>query len=475
MRISHLRQRLRDLGAKPCHEDRLLRGWSQLGSYDRKGSLADDFFPKALRNELPAIEAELNGLAKLHGEYPANAHVLNINKHPGSHDRSPTPALMEPLAIRLSPQAGKSLVIPRIAGEGANVALRASSNDDEVARLLVELADGQMVESVLLPRGGLCVSTQVGCAVGCVFCMSGRNGLIRQLGSAEIVAQVVLARKRRTVSKVVFMGMGEPAHNLDNVLEAIELLGLQGNIGHKNLVLSTVGDLRVFERLMEGLKQPQLPIPPLTPPLKGGENSSLRTHILRGGKDSSLRTLILQGGERSGLQGGESSGLPAFPPPFQGEGRGGDGVDPADGPSRFNGTVKPALALSLHTTDAALRTRLLPHAPQIPIEELVERAESYARATSYPVQYQWTLIEGVNDSDAELERIARLLAGKYAVMNFIPFNEVDGLAYRRPSAERTAAMVQTLKRHGILAKIRDSAGQEIEGACGQLRARASKK
>jgi 23S rRNA (adenine2503-C2)-methyltransferase len=332
MRLSQLRLRLHDLGCKPCHEDRLLRGWSQLCSYDRKHSPAETFFPQALRNELPAIEAELHGLARLHGEYPA---------------------------------------------------------DDEVARLLVELHDGQMVESVLLPRGGLCVSTQVGCAVGCVFCMSGKNGLLRQLGSAEIVAQVVLARRRRAVSKVVFMGMGEPAHNLDNVLEAIELLGIQGNIGHKNLVLSTVGDLRVFERL----------------------------------------TLE---------------------------------------------KVKPALALSLHTTDATLRAKLLPQAPQIAIEELVERAEAYARATAYPVQYQWTLIEGVNDSDAEVERIAQLLSGKYAVMNFVPFNPVDGLPYRRPSAERIAAMVQALKQHGILAKIRDSAGQEIEGACGQLRARAVK-
>jgi 23S rRNA (adenine2503-C2)-methyltransferase len=354
MRISNLRQRLHDLGAKPCHEDRLLRGWSQVGSYDRKHSPAETFFPLALRNELPAIEAELNGLARLHGEYPAN---------------------------------------------------------DEVARLLVELADGQMIESVLLPRGGLCISTQVGCAVGCVFCMSGRAGLQRQLGSAEIVAQVVLARKRRTVSKVVFMGMGEPAHNLDNVLEAIELLGTQGNIGHKNLVLSTVGDLRVFERLMNGQAQPLSP----TLPREGG------------------------GSERE-----KQSLIPA---------------------------VKPALALSLHTTDAALRAKLLPHAPQIAIEELVERAEVYARATSYPVQYQWTLIEGVNDSDAEMERIAQLLSGKYAVMNFIPFNEVDGLDYRRPTAERIASMLQSLKPRGILAKIRDSAGQEIEGACGQLRAR----
>lgn len=141
--------------------------------------------------------------------------------------------------------------------------------------------------------------------------------------------------------------------------------------------------------------------------------------------------------------------------------------------SNFIPMVKPALALSLHTTDAALRTKLLPHAPQIAIEELVERAEVYARATGYPVQYQWTLIEGVNDNDAELARIAELLSGKYAIMNFIPFNEVDGLAYRRPPAERIAAMAQTLNRQGVYSRVRDSAGQEVEGACGQLRARAA--
>jgi len=408
LRIAHLRQRLRDLGAKPTHEDRLLRGWCQVCSYDRKGSPAETFFPAALRNELPAIEAELNGLARLHGEYPANCH--------GNHDSSPSPTLppRKP-PPQPSPASGRGgeregpLTNP--AGEGATVALRAPSNNDEVARLLVELHDGQMVESVLLPRGGLCVSTQVGCAVGCVFCMSGRAGLLRQLGSAEIVAQVVLARKRRAVSKVVFMGMGEPAHNLDNVCEAIQLLGTQGNIGHKNLVLSTVGDLRVFERLMDGKPSPQ------SSPASG------------------------RGGNRE-----KQSSIPV---------------------------VKPALALSLHSTDATLRASLLPHAPHIAVEELVERAEAYARFTGYPVQYQWTLIEGVNDSDAELERIARLLSGKYAILNFIPFNQVDGLAYRRPSAERTAFMVGMLHQRGILARLRDSAGQEIEGACGQLRARAA--
>ncbi len=409
MRISTLRLRLHDLGCKPCHEDRLLRGWSQLCSYDRKGSPAETFFPAALRKELPAIEAELEELARLHGEYPAK-------DVPNKSDLSPRPlgegrgegdnSMSSSLTLTLSQREREP---------------NRCSDNEEVARLLVQLHDGQMVESVLLPRGGLCVSTQVGCAVGCVFCMSGKNGLLRQLGSAEIVAQVVLARKRRAVSKVVFMGMGEPAHNLDNVLEAIDVLGTQGNIGHKELVLSTVGDVRVFERLMERCS----PLP-------------------------------------------EREGIKAPPPQPSPIGRGGQYAEQFSTPA-----IKPALALSLHSTDAALRAKLLPHAPQISIEELVERAEVYARATHYPVQYQWTLIEGVNDSDAELERIAALLSEKYAVMNFIPFNPVDGLPYRRPSTERIVAMVAYLKQRGILAKIRDSAGQEIEGACGQLRARAA--
>ena len=174
MRIEQIRQRLRTFGARPGHEYRVLRLWSQAlpqGSGKRK---PEDYLPLAMRNALPALEAELLGLARLRSQ------------HPG---------------------------------------------EDGSARLLVELADGQTVESVLLPRQGLCVSTQVGCAVGCVFCMTGQGGLIRQLGSAEIVAQVALARTLRPVTKVVFMGMGEPAHNLDNVIEAIELLGTAGNIG----------------------------------------------------------------------------------------------------------------------------------------------------------------------------------------------------------------------------------------------------
>lgn len=332
MRIEHIRQRLRDLGAKPSHEQRVLRLWAQALPQDSGRRRPQDFLPQTLREALPALSAELLALARLKAEH---------------------------------------------------------SGEDGSARLLVELGDGQIAESVLLPRDGLCVSTQIGCAVGCVFCMTGKEGLIRQIGSAEIVAQVALARTLRPVKKVVFMGMGEPSHNLDNVLEAIDLLGTVGNIGHKNLVFSTVGDERAFDRLPQG-------------------------------------------------------------------------------------RVKPALALSLHSTRADLRAELLPRAPRIAPEDLVEAGERYARATGYPIQYQWTLLEGINDSEEELDGIVRLLKGKYALMNMIPYNSVPELPYQRPAWEKAAAIARSLHQRGVLTKLRHSAGQDVDGGCGQLRARAGR-
>jgi 23S rRNA (adenine2503-C2)-methyltransferase len=335
VQIEALRQRLRVLGANPRHEHRVLRLWSQALPQTHGKRPIENFLPTPLRQALPAIERDLATLATVHSE------------HPG---------------------------------------------EDGSQRLVVALADGQLVESVLLPPGripALCVSTQVGCAVGCVFCMTGTTGLVRQLGSAEIVAQVALARRQRPVKRVVFMGMGEPAHNLDNVLEAIDLLGTAGNIGHKNLVFSTVGDARVFEALM----------------------------------------------------------------------------------ARDEGQVRPALALSLHTTRADLRAQLLPRAPQLTPQELVEAAEHYARASGYPIQYQWTLLEGINDTDEEVDGLVRLLHGKYAILNLIPYNEGEGMPYRRPAWPQAAALARRLHQRGILTKLRQSAGQDVEGGCGQLRAR----
>lgn len=139
----------------------------------------------------------------------------------------------------------------------------------------------------------------------------------------------------------------------------------------------------------------------------------------------------------------------------------------------LQGRVKPALALSLHSSKAELRRELLPRATPMSPEELVEAGERYARATGYPIQYQWTLLEGINDGDDELEGIERLLKGKYALMNFIPYNEVESLDFKRPSWERAAEMARWLHRRGVLTKLRQSAGQDVDGGCGQLRARES--
>nr|WP_307728489.1 RNA methyltransferase [Massilia solisilvae] len=325
-----MRERLLGLGALPEHAQRVLRDWVQCAPHERGRRRPADYLPKPVREARPAIDAELATLARV------------VSEHPG---------------------------------------------EDGSARLLVALADGQTIESVLLPRAGVCVSSQVGCAVGCRFCMTGQSGLLRQVTSGEIVAQVVLARRRRPVKKVVFMGMGEPAHNLDNVMEAIDLLGVEAGISHKNLVFSTVGDARVFERLPQG-------------------------------------------------------------------------------------RVKPALALSLHTTKPELRAELLPRAPRIDPRELVEQGERYARLSCYPIQYQWTLLDGVNDGQDELDALVALLRGKYAVLNMIPYNANDGLPFRRPSWEKARAIAAHLHGRGILTKLRDSAGQDVDGGCGQLRARA---
>lgn len=327
--IHHLQQQLRDLGARPVHEQHLLRRWLQARPLEGGKHDPADFLPRAVFDALPALRTVLGGLARLRSEHPA-------------------------------PDGG--------------------------ARLLVDLADGQSVEATLLPKDGLCVSTQVGCAVGCRFCMSGRDGLQRQLGSAEILAQVALARSRRPVRKVVFMGIGEPSHNLDNVLAAIEQLGTLGGIGHKELVFSTVGDERVFERLPEG-------------------------------------------------------------------------------------PVKPALALSLHTLDAQRRAELLPRAPRLDPAWLVDAADAYARRTGYPVQLQWTLLAGVNDGDDELQALLRLLPGRRLMLNLIPFNHVDGVPFQRPAWDHAADFTRRLNRGGVLTRLRRSAAQDVDGGCGQLRAR----
>jgi 23S rRNA (adenine2503-C2)-methyltransferase len=278
--------------------------------------------------------------------------------------------------------------LPRIR-EGLDALVREVSRHaapDGSCRRLLRLGSGRTVESVDLPRAGLCVSTQVGCAVGCRFCRTGEDGLLQQLSPLEILAQFVAARRERPVRRVVFMGMGEPAHNLGAVLEAVAALGEEGGLAHKNLVFSTVGDPALFRRLTA---------------------------------------------ER----------------------------------------VRPGLALSLHTLCPDRRRELLPRAPAADPEELLTAGLSYADDTTYPLLVQWTLLAGVNDSVEEARALAARLRGRRAVVNYIPFNSVEGSGYRRPPIARCVELVRTVKAEGVRGTLRLSAGQDVDAGCGQLRAR----
>jgi 23S rRNA (adenine2503-C2)-methyltransferase len=327
--VDDLRARLADLGARPPHVPRILGAWLAGRALNDIPARRAGRLSAALADALPSLRIELHALA------------VEIAREPAA---------------------------------------------DGSCRRLARLPSGRTIESVDLPRAGLCVSTQVGCAVRCRFCKTGEDGLLANLSALEILAQVVASRRERAVRRVVFMGMGEPSHNLDAVLDATTALGTEGRIAHKNVVLSTVGEPRVFDRLL------------------------------------------------------------AHP-------------------------VRPALALSLHTLDAALRTELLPHAPRIAPRSLLESALGYADRTTYPLLVQWTLLDGVNDSIEEARRLGASLAGRRAIVNYIPFNSVEGNGFRRPPIERCVELVRAVKAAGAMSTLRMSAGQEVDAGCGQLRAR----
>lgn len=274
---------------------------------------------------------------------------------------------------------------PASDGLVSQVAERVVSQDGSV-RLVLRMDGGDLVETVAMPVGAACISTQVGCAVRCRFCASGKDGLKRNLTTREIVEQLAWARRQMRIDRVVYMGMGEPTHNLENVLAAASRIHHDGLIGYRRQTLSTVGSRKALARMLEA-------------------------------------------------------------------------------------EVKPALALSLHAADPALRKHLLPHAYDEPLPELVAAADAYGRAIGNPVQIEWTLLAGVNDDDAQVDALIDLVREVYGYVNFIVWNAVEGAPYRAPERERVIEIVRRVKRAGILATMRLSSGSDVDAACGQLRRR----
>ena len=275
--------------------------------------------------------------------------------------------------------------------------IRVEKSRDGSSKYLFRLKDGQYIESVLIPERDhytLCVSSQVGCAQGCRFCLTGRDGFIRNLTKSEIVSQVrdisrdIVDSVRFT--NIVLMGMGEPLANYKNVLSAIQIItdnkiGL--NFSNRRITLSTVG---------------------LIPNLK---------YL---GRDT-----------------------------------------------RVN------LAISLNATDNPTRDMLMPVNRRYPIEKLLDACSRYPLQSSRRITFEYVLLKDINDKPEDAKRLARLLRPLKAKINLIPFNDYEGSEFVRPEESIIHQFQEMLLRKNYTVIIRDSRGQDISAACGQLRAKTN--
>jgi 23S rRNA (adenine2503-C2)-methyltransferase len=264
---------------------------------------------------------------------------------------------------------------------------------DGTHKLLLRLHDGQVIECVLLQeadRRTVCISTQVGCGMGCVFCASGIGGVVRNLTAAEVLEQLLHARNLlppgERLTHVVVMGMGEPMANLDALLEALATAtSPQGlGIGARHVTVSTVG-------------------------------------------------------------------LPAKMRRF------------ADLGKQYH------LAVSLHAPNDELRTQIVPTNDKTGLDAILEAADYFHEKTGRQVTYEYVLLGGINDQPGHAAELARLLRGRQAHVNLIPFNDVVGLPYRRLSQQALTDFLVVLRGPGLSVKVRKRKGADIDAACGQLR------
>jgi 23S rRNA (adenine2503-C2)-methyltransferase len=269
--------------------------------------------------------------------------------------------------------------------------------DDGAEKLLLELADGGQIECVLLrgrARRTICISTQVGCGMGCVFCASGLDGVDRNLTTGEIVEQMLrlqgllrpCAAGDERLTHIVVMGMGEPLANLDRLLPALDEARREDGLGisARRITISTVGLPPAMDRL---------------------------------------------------------AGHP----------------------------VHYRLAVSLHAPNDELRNQLVPINKNIGLKAILEAADRYFAVSGRQLTYEYVLLAQVNDAPEHARQLARLLAGREALLNVIPYNPVAGLPYRTPTAERRETFRAILEDAGIRVKFRHRKGDRIDAACGQLR------
>jgi 23S rRNA (adenine2503-C2)-methyltransferase len=277
--------------------------------------------------------------------------------------------------------------------------VRVLGSHDTTRKFLFRLIDGNLIESVLIPaspalygqrsgRRPICVSTQVGCAYGCKFCASGLDGFSRNLRANEIVDQIMAVEREsgEKIDNVVFMGMGEPLANLDNLMRAIRIINAPWGlgVGARHITLSTSGLAPQIKKL-------------------------------------------------------------------------------ADEPLQIR------LAISLHGASDDVRNQIMPINRRYNIEMLLSACDYYVSRKKQRLTFEYILIAGVNDADAQANLLARHAQRLSAKVNLIPYNTVTGLPWSRPAQDRQEKFLSILRRHGVAATLRREKGHDIEAACGQLR------
>ena len=280
------------------------------------------------------------------------------------------------------------------------VEIEQTADRGRTTKWLFRCEDGSQIESVLMgyaSRTTLCISSQVGCAMGCTFCATGQFGFDRHLDAGEIVAQVAYANAHlnafpmpqspERVTNVVFMGMGEPLANYDHTIESIRRMIDVMGMSARSITVSTVGFVPGMLKLIEE-------------------------------------------------------------------------------PWPVN------LAVSLHSTIPSKRSKLVPINDRYPIDDVIAAAEAYYLKKGRRISLEWTLIAGENDSDAEAVGLARISRKIKAHVNVIALNPTPLSTDRPPDHDHVRRFIGTLKREGANVTLRDTRGQDIDAACGQLRLRS---
>ena len=268
-----------------------------------------------------------------------------------------------------------------------------TSKIDDTKKYLFALGDGNLVESVWMKYhhgNSVCISSQVGCRMGCKFCASTLGGLERGLMPSEMLDQIYAISRdtRERVSNVVVMGTGEPLDNYDNLLKFITLItdedGL--NISQRNITVSTCGIVENMRKLAD-------------------ENFQI------------------------------------------------------------------TLALSLHGATQEKRRKLMPIADQYDLNKVLSACEYYFEKTGRRITFEYSLVDGVNDTDEDAENLCKLVGGLNCHINLIPVNPVKERDYKESKKENVIHFKEKLEKRHINATIRREMGRDIDGACGQLRRR----